>query len=82
MERYDREIIQHKYELGKALDTDYPGWRDPGVLKRIGEASRIMIGKPFLKEGSVSREFMEELIERAEGTWEHTKAVKVFGELG
>jgi outer membrane biosynthesis protein TonB len=57
---YDRELKEHKNNLGVFLDSKFPGWRKSENLKKAGAASRELHGKDFLDaDGNILEAFKE-----------------------
>lgn len=64
---YDRTLDTHKNLLGQFLDKSYPKWRVAENLKKAGEASKALSGKPFLDaDGEILDSFKAEFAKMME----------------
>jgi hypothetical protein len=64
--KYDRDIEEHKEELGNIFEELHPGWnKDKEVLKRCASISREMVGEYiFAEDGEVLDSFKELVISK------------------
>jgi hypothetical protein len=64
--KYDRDIEEHKEELGNIFEELHPGWnKDKEVLKRCASISREMVGEYiFAEDGEVLDSFKESVVSK------------------